>query len=175
VRHPERIKSLVIANTGVFMEDDVPKRIALLTLPWLGEFLVRRFNVFARAAVRMASAKGLSAGQRRGLLFPYQSYDNRLGIARFIQDIPLNPAHPTAPLVKEIAACLPRRLRCPILITWGMRDFCFHPGFLAKWCAIFPKAEVLRFEEAGHYLLEDEPTAVPTAIREFLARAAVKR
>ncbi len=173
VRHPERIRSLVISNSAVFMEDQVARRIRLLTLPLLGEFLIRRCNVFARAALTMASAKGLSIQQQKGLLLPYQTYEQRLGIARFVQDIPLSPDHPTAPLLKEIAACLPR-LRCPILLAWGMRDFCFHPGFLARWTKIFPRAEVQPFAEAGHYLLEDEPQRAPAAIANFLARVAGK-
>lgn len=167
VRQPERVKSLVITDTAVFNEDDVPKRIAFLTMPILGEFLIRRANVFARAALWMASARGLTAEQRAGLLYPYGSYQQRLGIARFVQDIPRTPHHPSAGEIKEIARLLPK-IRCKKLLLWGMKDFCFHPGFLAKWQEIYPEARVVTYADAGHYLFEDEGEATAEEVLNFL-------
>lgn len=166
-RHPERVKSLTILNTAVFMEDDVPKRIGFLTAPVLGEFLMRRLNVFALAATRMASARGLSPAARAGLLYPYQTYEQRLGIARFVADIPKNAKHPTYPVLKEVEKRL-ALLTCPKQLVWGMKDFCFHPGFLRRWQTIYPEARVTELPQAGHYLLEDEPELAVRAIQEFL-------
>jgi haloalkane dehalogenase len=167
VDNPDMLHSVVVLNSAAFMEDDVPRRINFLRLPYFGEFLMRRLNLFARAAVYMATAKGLNAVQRGGLLFPYGDYDSRLGIARFVQDIPVNSRHPTFKVLKTIAGKL-AGLKCPVQVLWGMKDFCFHPGFITGWREAFPQAQVLEFPEAGHYLLEDEAERVPREIERFL-------
>ena len=56
----------------------------------------------------------------------------------------------------------------PILIGWGMRDFVFDRPFLDEWTRRFPHAEVHRFEQAGHYVLEDESEALTALIEGFL-------
>ena len=43
----------------------------------------------------------------------------------------------------------------------GERDFVFDQHFLAEWERRFPKAEVHRFADAGHYVLEDAEEVVP--------------
>ena len=42
-----------------------------------------------------------------------------------------------------------------MLIGWGMKDFVFDRHFLDEWARRFPEAEVHRFADAGHYILED--------------------
>jgi haloalkane dehalogenase len=54
-------------------------------------------------------------------------------------------------------------------IFWGMRDFCFTPKFLDEWQQRFPDAEVRRFENAGHYVLEDAHEFILPVMREFTA------
>ena len=56
----------------------------------------------------------------------------------------------------------------PTLICWGLRDFVFDQDYLEEWQRRFIQAEVYRFENAGHYLLEDVPDEVIPLIEEFL-------
>ena len=42
--------------------------------------------------------------------------------------------------------------------------------FLAEWERRFPMAEVHRFPEAGHYVLEDEADRLVPLVQAFLAR-----
>ena len=54
----------------------------------------------------------------------------------------------------------------PVLLVWGMRDPAFgHEKTLARWQAIFPRAEVIRLSQASHYVQEDDPRAVAEAIQ----------
>ena len=55
-------------------------------------------------------------------------------------------------------------------ILWGERDWCFTPHFREEWERRFPDAEVVRFEQAGHYLFEDAGAEAVEAIRDFLDR-----
>jgi haloalkane dehalogenase len=43
----------------------------------------------------------------------------------------------------------------PVFIGWGLKDFVFDKHFLAVWEQTLPSAEVVRYEDAGHYVLED--------------------
>ena len=52
-------------------------------------------------------------------------------------------------------------------ILWGEKDWCFTPEFRVEWQKRFPSAYVHKFENAGHYLIEDEPDAVIALIRDF--------
>ena len=54
-----------------------------------------RDECFAWPATWMATSKGLSPTVKRNLLKPYQNWQNRIGIARFVQDIPRNHTHPS--------------------------------------------------------------------------------
>jgi haloalkane dehalogenase len=53
-----------------------------------------------------------------------------------------------------------------------MGDFCFHEGFLAEWVARFPEAEVHRFPDAGHYVVEDAADTIRPIVGQFLEQTA---
>jgi pimeloyl-ACP methyl ester carboxylesterase len=71
-------------------------------------------------------------------------------------------------LVSWVENRLEQLASVPILIGWGMRDFVFDRPFLDEWTRRFPRAEVHRFEQAGHYVLEDESEALTALIEGFL-------
>jgi haloalkane dehalogenase len=57
-----------------------------------------------------------------------------------------------------------------MLICWGERDFVFDRHFLAEWERRFPGAEVHRYPDAGHYILEDAAEEVVPLVSSFLDR-----
>ena len=155
VKNQDLIKKVIITNTAAFYSSDTPKRIKILKTPIIGEYLIKKLNLFARAATVMATAKGLSTTTKEAFLAPYNNSHSRSGIANFIKDIPLNKHHPTYSTLEKIEKLLPQ-LQVPVLILWGMKDFCFHKNFLEKWKRIYPHATVFEREQAGHYLFEDD-------------------
>jgi haloalkane dehalogenase len=62
-----------------------------------------------------------------------------------------------------------------MLILWGMKDFVFDHHLLQEWTNHFPAAEVQRFDEAGHFVFEDEPAAIDRRIAQFFERHSVVR
>ena len=54
--------------------------------------------------------------------------------------------------------------------TWGLLDFVFDHHFLRLWKERFPKAEVHRFEDCGHYVLEDARDSIIRLVQDFLER-----
>jgi len=96
-------------------------------------------------------------------------------VLRFVQDIPLKPGDRGFDLVTEVQSRLDRLAGVPLLIAWGMRDFVFDRHFLDEWVRRFPAAEVHRFDEAGHYVLEDEAEGIIPLVQAFLAAHPVAR
>ena len=163
-----RLKKIVLLNTASFHSTDVPKRILFCRLPLIGSLFVRGLNGFAWPATFMATAKGLSKDAKAGLLAPYNSWRNRIAVWRFVKDIPYESNHPTRTLLKETESQLAELKTKEIISCWGMKDFCFHPGFLEKWKNILPNLKSYEFEDSGHYILEDNYSDCVEKIKPFL-------
>jgi pimeloyl-ACP methyl ester carboxylesterase len=171
-RQPQRVERLVVLNTAAFRSSRLPLRIAACRLPVLGPLGVRGLNAFARAATFMTTEKPLPAAVKAGYLAPYGSWRDRIAVLRFVQDIPMQPGHPSWATLANIEQGLSRLRHKPLLLVWGERDWCFTPAFRDEWQQRFPGAELLRLENAGHYVLEDAgETAIPR-IAAFLAHEA---
>lgn len=172
-QHPERIRRLVILNTGAFplpAAKPLPKSLAFGRDSALGEFVIRRFNAFAAITARVGIERPLPAAVRRAYLAPYDSWAHRIAVARFVQDIPLGEGDSAWPLVQAMGRTLGDYADRPVFIGWGLKDFVFDRHFLAGFTAALPNAEVHAFEDAGHYVLEDKAEALVPAIRRFLER-----
>jgi haloalkane dehalogenase len=167
-RHPDRVARLIVTNGAAFRSRRLPLRIAACRIPGFGPLAVRGCNAFARAAVHMATARGIGAPVAEGLLAPYASWADRVAILRFVQDIPMEPGHPSWPALVAIEEGLTHLAGKPMLILWGERDWCFTTEFREEWRRRFPAASVESFEGAGHYLMEDAPDGVLAAMERFL-------
>jgi haloalkane dehalogenase len=161
-----------VFNTAAFF-GRMPFRIRVCRWPILGDALVRRLNLFARGAIRMACRRGerMTPEVARGYLLPYGNYANRVGVFQFIRDIPVTPSIPSHAVLESIEAALPRFRNRPMAIFWGGKDFCFNDSFLQGWIERFPHAHVHRFPDAGHYVVEDAHERILPQLREFLAQA----
>ena len=171
-RHPERIGRLVLLNTAAFhlpREKKFPLGLKICRDTLLGTLLVRGCNAFAVGASMVGCKKNpMPKELQTSYRSPYNSWGNRIATLRFVQDIPLTPKDRTYALVSEVAASLHRFAELPVSIFWGELDFVFDPSFLAEWVRRFPKAEVHRYPDAGHYILEDMKDEVVPLIENFL-------
>ncbi|MBN1471506.1 MAG: alpha/beta fold hydrolase [Syntrophaceae bacterium] len=166
-RHPDLVNKIVILNTAAYLSDVIAFQINICRIPVLAEQVIRRLNGFALTATYMAVAKKMSPEIRKGYLFPYDNYKNRIATARFVADIPMNPRHRSYQTLKNIELSLAQH-HCPILILWGKKDFCFHDHFLNRWREIYPHAIVKTFKNAGHYVLEDAKDEIIQELKQFL-------
>jgi acyl-CoA synthetase (AMP-forming)/AMP-acid ligase II/pimeloyl-ACP methyl ester carboxylesterase len=174
VRHPDRVRRLVVLNTAAF------RLPAGKRLPWslrlardtsLGALLVRGANAFSAAATWVCTAeRTLAPDVRAAYRAPYDTWAHRIATLRFVQDIPLAAGDPSWELVSHVDGDLARFSDLPVLILWGERDFVFDARFLAEWRRRFPAAEVHTFPEAGHWVLEDAGDRIVPIVRAFLAR-----
>jgi haloalkane dehalogenase len=172
VAAPQKFARLVLLNSAAFRSQDCPWRIRMCRTPLVGQWAIQGLNLFVRAALRSAAYRQdrMTPAVRAGLAAPYNSWRNRTAIYRFVRDIPLTPGHPTYATLSAIEAGLSRLARHPMCLIWGMRDWCFTPSFLERYLDFFPRAEVHRLADAGHYVLEDAPEEVTAIVEEILSR-----
>jgi len=169
---PERIRKFVILNTAAFASRRIPFRINICKLPVFGAIAIRGFNGFAGAAIYMAvnHRERMTREVAKGLLYPYRSWHDRIANLRFVQDIPMSPKHPTWQTLQSVEAGLVHFKDRPMLICWGMKDWCFDASFLKTWIEKFPTAIVERYEDAGHYVLEDAHERIVPRVQDFLLK-----
>ncbi len=174
VRHPGRVQRLVILNTGAFHlppSKAFPWQLWLVRNTALGPLLVRGMNAFCRGAARWCvTRRPLSPYVRAEYLKPYDTWANRVAVLRFVQDIPLRTGDPGYDYVTATQDGLKALTDISMLICWGMRDFVFDVHFLEEWERRFPRAEVHRFADAGHYVLEDAGDEIVFLVRRFLSQ-----
>lgn len=170
-QHPERVVRIVLMNTAAFhlpASKRFPPALRLARDSGLGAFLVTRFNAFASVAARVCCTQNpMSAALRRAYVAPYDTPENRVATLRFVQDIPLAPSDDGYATISEVEAGLDQWANTPVFIGWGLRDFVFDGHFLRRWESLLPHAEVHRWEDAGHYVLEDVSAELVPKLRAF--------
>ncbi len=169
VRHPKMIKRLIITNTAAFAMDIIPWRISAGKIPWLGRKLIVNFNLFARAAIHMTVEKPLADDVKQAYLLPFRKRSNRIAISKFVEDIPMDPEHPSFEVLLGIEHSLWMFREKQVAIIWGMKDWCFSPVFYEKWIDVFPQAETLPLKHAGHWLFEDANDDIVPFIDHFMS------
>ncbi len=167
-RRPAALGRLVVLNTAAFPSRRIPLRIAAVKVPLFGEWVIRGLNGFARPALNMAVRVPLPPAARRGMLWPYGSWRDRVAVWHFVKDIPLRRGHPSYATLAGVEAGLTALRDKPVQILWGERDFCFNRHFLERWQRLFPEADLRLFPDCGHYVLEDGRDAANEAILRFL-------
>lgn len=172
-RCPERIGRLVLLNTAAFhlpKKKKLPLTLWLCRMTPLGDVIIRDTGLFTSLVARWAVCRPMEQRVREAYLLPYRAAQDRTGLLRFVQDVPLRPGDASYDLVSEVQAKLPSFRQTPTLILWGDRDFVFDHHFLREWQKFLPAAEVHRFPNAGHYVLEDAGTEILPLIQDFFER-----
>ncbi|MEJ2889535.1 alpha/beta fold hydrolase [Actinomycetospora aeridis] len=177
--HPDRVADVVVMNTGAFpLPDDhgLPWMLRAARLPVVSDVLVRRLGAFSLGALVLGTGRAWLPGEaRRGLLAPYDRPEHRVAVHAFVRDIPLgpdDPAHPVLVRLEERLGLLDAR---PVQVHWGMKDPVFDADILAHVERHLPRAEIFRYPDAGHYVLEDEPDAIGARVDAFLDRRPDRR
>ena len=168
-RLPSRFKRFVLMNTGAFRSTAIPFRIALCRIPLLGTLGMQGLNLFSAAALKMASEKPLSSSAKTGLIAPYNTWANRRAVREFVHDIPLNTSHRSYQTLKAVEEGLGQFQNSPMLLIWGMKDWCFTSLFYEEFCRRFPLAIQHPIADAGHYIFEDAHEELLDASRKFLS------
>lgn len=170
--NPDRIAGMVMMNTAGFIwpvKKRLPFALFSARIPLGSDLFIRGLNVFARGAIVIGMKRNrMPKDVARGLLFPYGSWKDRIAVHRFIQDIPVKPGDPGYDMGLLMESKLKLLRDKPLLLCWGMKDFIFCKKMLGEWVRHFPGASVHRFEDAGHYILEDAREEIVPIIENFI-------
>lgn len=171
-RHPQRVGRIVLFNTAAFRlpaTRKLPLALKVCRDTRFGAFLVQGFNLFARVAARVGCQRNPMPAEIRELYCsPYDNWQHRIATLRFVQDIPLQPGDASYELVTEVEQGLAQFRQTPACICWGEKDFVFDDHFLRQWQEHLPQAEIHRFADCGHYILEDATEEIIPIVRDFL-------
>ena len=177
-RHPERVRSLFILNTFAHRPPGpvrLPLPLRLMRMRGVGEIIVKGLHGFVRGAVFRAGVvhpERFTADMKRAYLSPHPTWSSRTPVLVFPREIPDGPRGDVADLNAEIEQGLESHFRDkPVKIMWAMKDIAFTPAMLDQlWLRTFPDAEVVRLEDAGHYLQEDAHELIVPQLVEFISR-----
>ena len=86
----------------------------------------------------------------------------------------MKTSHPSYQALMEIETGLSQFRDHPMLLVWGMRDWCFTPHFLDRFLGFFPRAEVERIHDAGHWVVEDAAERIVSVVEDFLNRQTTR-
>ena len=168
-RRPERVRRLVISNSWCWpVGDDFHFRsFSILMSSRVGQYLIRRRNIFVNKVMPMA------VGDRRILTPEVMAHYRN--------------AQPS-PAARAANAALPGYITGasdwlrsiwddratfadkPALLLWGLKDIAFRRKELERWKSALPNREWREFEDCGHFLAEEAPDRVISALRAFMKR-----
>jgi haloalkane dehalogenase len=166
VRHPQRFRALVLGNTfGWPVQGDKTferfSRLMGSTFP--GGLLVRRLDLFTRLLVPGGiKRKKLSKAEKAMYQRPHPNPRSRIPVHVLPREI--LAAHE---LLSEVEQGLPRLAHLPALIVWGDRDLAFKEPQRRRWEESFPNHQTVILHGASHYIQEDAPGEIVTAIRQW--------
>ena len=169
-RQPDRVKRLVIANTWCWpVGDDLHFRsFSFLMSSWLGQYFIKRHNVFVNKV--MPKAVGKRSVLTPGVMDHYRRAQPSPDARSASSTLPgyiVGASEWLGSIWRERAAFA----GIPALILWGFRDIAFREKELDRWKAELSDFELHVFEDCGHFLAEEAPDQLVAAIRDFMHRA----
>lgn len=156
IKHPEKVTNLVITNTWMWPVDQDMHFVLFSALVGgrIGRWLIRWRNFFARDIVRQAfgDATKLTEEIHRHYLKPLELPEERAGTWVFPREI-IGSTKWLSSLWNQVDQIKGKKA----LIVWGMKDMAFKEPELDRWAQTFPDARIVRYEDAGHFVAEEQP------------------
>ncbi len=168
VKHAEKIRSLIIANTWCRSSETEPSFIKMkkiLGSPLL-PFLYRRFNLSARYILPAAYGERsrLTKEIHKQFTAPFGKASERNGTVGFAKSL-LQDQSWFESIWDQIDAIADKS----VLLIWGMKDAFVTERYLQTFEAKFTNHRTIQYEDAGHFVLDEKSFAAVTEIEKFLA------
>jgi olefin beta-lactone synthetase len=159
-RHRAQLGGVILTNTAVHQPagSRAPALIRMARLPGVLQFVCVKTPAFIQATLELSRPR-LAKPVRDAYHAPYRSAERRAGIGAFVQDIPLDPSHPSADALDRIVAAVVTLREIPTLLLWGPSDPVFSDIYLRDLEARFARADVHRFVGASHLVSEEADVA----------------
>lgn len=168
MRHPEKIKRLVIFNSWLFSsqhDPDFKKLSKVLKSPVL-PFLYRYLNFSPRFI--LPKSFGDHKMQKRLVkqyTLPFKNATQRNGALAFARSL-LNDQDWFEQLWNNRLTIANK----PTLFIWGMKDPVIKPHYLEKFKSGFTHSTTVQLETCGHFPQEEQPDRVAKSMMDFFAK-----
>jgi haloalkane dehalogenase len=106
--------------------------------------------------------------RKKTFLAPFPTPESRRALLCWSRDIPIATSDPSYAEMQRIEQGLPQFRTIPVLLIWGMQDPVLPPAVLHQWQRLYPHATTQEIADASHFVHEDAPTQVLTAMEQFL-------
>lgn len=164
---PDKISKIIILNTWCRSIQDEPeykKMKGILGSP-LMPFLYRYFNFSAKYILPAAFGERsrLTPEVHQQYLKPFGNASERNGTVAFAKSLLRDQQY-----YESIGKMLSVLKNKPVLIIWGMKDAFITEKHLLWMQEQFPTAEVVKYEDAGHFVLEEKSVVAGPVIEAFL-------
>lgn len=165
IRHPEKIKRLVILNTWLWSVEKDPhfRKFSKMMGGRIGRWLIRNVNFFGKVIVKQAvgDKRKLEKNIHRHYYRHLETPQDRKGCYVFPREIIgsstwLDSLWQQHEKIHEI----------PTTFIWGMKDIAFREQELSHWLAHWHRAEVIQLPEVGHFPQEEAPEVLIKALKE---------
>ncbi len=162
-RDPARIERLVIGNTWSWPVDGDPhfEIFSRVMGGPLGRLAIRNFNAFVNVMV--------PAGVKRGRVPPATMAAYRAPLATPEARMPTwvfpRAIRSSRDFLAECERALGSLAAKPTLIVWGAEDFAFRIQERERFERALPDHRTVILEGVGHFVWEDAPLEIATAIR----------
>ena len=172
IRHPDRIKRLVISNSWASARwpgAPFPRLIEMIRSTGGEKFVLEKNGYLERALTGTTHhAERLSGLVMDAYRAPFSTPESRVAMLCWSRDIPVTETDPSYSEMKRIENCLSLFAATPTLIVWGMLDPVLPASVLRWWKIIYAQASVHEIENASHFLQEDAPEQIGGYISDFI-------
>ncbi|MBI3134285.1 MAG: alpha/beta fold hydrolase [Bacteroidetes bacterium] len=165
IRHPEKIKKLIILNTWLWSVkgDKHFEKFSNLMGGGFGRFMIKNFNMFGKVVVKKAvgDKSRLTKKIHRHYYDHLEKRKDRKGCYVFPHEI----VH-SAVWLDSLWQLRNKINQLPTTFIWGMKDIAFREKELNHWLSSWENAKVIRLDNVGHYPQEEAPEILIRELKE---------
>jgi haloalkane dehalogenase len=162
--HPGASSALVISDGGFFADRRWHDLANIMRTPGDGERLIRSYTREGFAAAMRGASSGMSDDALDEYWKGFADDTRRLGHLELYRSGDFDKLVPYAGRVAALAL--------PSLIVWGEQDRFAGVKMAHRFHDELPDSELVIFEDAGHFVWEDEAERAARALTDFLKRRA---
>ncbi len=160
---PDRVRGFVIGNTWAWpLERRGQKMFSRLMGGPPGRVLAWCCNGIVRFFMWKGIATRLDKNALKMYLAPFSKSRDRAPTHIFPRQL-----RAAAPFLADIYRRLPELADKPVLLVWGEKDFAFQAPERRRFEALFPDHKTITLPNAGHFIQEDAPNEIISAIKQW--------
>jgi pimeloyl-ACP methyl ester carboxylesterase len=160
--HAAAVRALTISDGGFFVDREWHDMAKLMRTPGAGEDLMRGVTRDVLAGMMKRLSSGITEDALDEYWKAYADERSRLGILELYRSGDFDKL---APYEGRLAA-----LGVPTLVMWGAQDPFAGVQFAHRFHAEIPGSELVVFDDAGHFVWEDEPEQASATLVHFLEK-----